>query len=344
MFSVAAAILRSLVLPAGTTSGTRIVLDGVNGRISIFDSTDVEIIRLDSLTGWIVAGDIAGSGDRAIVDGADGTVTVTDSSGKEIMLDPSAAGYPTIYFNRGGYGSWVSAPTNGEVEVSADPADGSRTRLRVAPTTSTLAYLDSSDVVQGGYIVVDADEGTISTVSGGVYQTYVKTTDTAIEVYGDIAHSSGSGMAEMNVPACRVKRTSTQSFSHATVTTVLFNSEVFDTESLHDTVTNSSRITASRDGIYHVGVHGLMQSGSDYTRMYAIIKVNGTEIARQDQYPNGATMFAPAFSLTTSWLATTGDYFEVDILQANSATAARNLVVNAGQSPHFWATYQGTGG
>ncbi len=35
-----AAILRSLVLPAGATSGTRIVLDGVNGIISVYDAND----------------------------------------------------------------------------------------------------------------------------------------------------------------------------------------------------------------------------------------------------------------------------------------------------------------
>ena len=35
-----AAILRSLFLPAGATSGTRIVLDGVNGVISVYDAND----------------------------------------------------------------------------------------------------------------------------------------------------------------------------------------------------------------------------------------------------------------------------------------------------------------
>lgn len=41
------AALRSLVLPYGTTSGQRIVLDGVNGRIDIYDVNNDLLLRLD---------------------------------------------------------------------------------------------------------------------------------------------------------------------------------------------------------------------------------------------------------------------------------------------------------
>jgi hypothetical protein len=41
------AALRSLVLPYGTTSGQRIVLDGVNGRIDIYDVNNDLLMRLD---------------------------------------------------------------------------------------------------------------------------------------------------------------------------------------------------------------------------------------------------------------------------------------------------------
>lgn len=41
------AALRTLVLPYGRTSGTRIILDGVNGRIDVYDSADDLITRID---------------------------------------------------------------------------------------------------------------------------------------------------------------------------------------------------------------------------------------------------------------------------------------------------------
>lgn len=49
------AALRSLVLPYGTTSGTRLVLDGVNGRIVIYNAANQAILTMDSATGAITA-------------------------------------------------------------------------------------------------------------------------------------------------------------------------------------------------------------------------------------------------------------------------------------------------
>lgn len=69
MYSIMAA-LRSLTLPYGTTTGTRIVLDGVNGRISLFDALNNEVIREDSATQTIAAGDADGTGARVVLDGA----------------------------------------------------------------------------------------------------------------------------------------------------------------------------------------------------------------------------------------------------------------------------------
>jgi hypothetical protein len=49
------AALRSLVLPFGATSGPRIVLDGVNGRIQIFNAANTLIEQLDA-AGFVVMG------------------------------------------------------------------------------------------------------------------------------------------------------------------------------------------------------------------------------------------------------------------------------------------------
>ncbi len=49
------AALRNLVLPYGTTTGTRIVLDGVNGKIVIYNASNQAILTMDSATGAITA-------------------------------------------------------------------------------------------------------------------------------------------------------------------------------------------------------------------------------------------------------------------------------------------------
>lgn len=46
------AALRTLTLPWGRTSGKRLVLDGVNGRILVYNASDVETGRVDADTGF----------------------------------------------------------------------------------------------------------------------------------------------------------------------------------------------------------------------------------------------------------------------------------------------------
>ncbi len=50
------AALRSLVLPFGATSGARIVLDGVNGRIEVYNTSGVLVGTLDGVNGFQFTG------------------------------------------------------------------------------------------------------------------------------------------------------------------------------------------------------------------------------------------------------------------------------------------------
>jgi hypothetical protein len=72
-----AAILRSLVLPAGATSGQRIVLDGVNGLIDTFDTAGIKRIELGQTDGLRVftgdASEVVSGHLNAVVIGAGGT-------------------------------------------------------------------------------------------------------------------------------------------------------------------------------------------------------------------------------------------------------------------------------
>jgi hypothetical protein len=85
------AALRTLVLPFGTLTGTRIVLDGVNGRISLFDATDAEVIREDAATAAITVGSQT-TGSRIVMDGDDARLSAYDAGNAErVRLDAAAA-------------------------------------------------------------------------------------------------------------------------------------------------------------------------------------------------------------------------------------------------------------
>lgn len=168
------AALRSLVLPYGATSGTRIILDGVNGRISLYDATDTEVIREDSATQLLTVGAMAG--DRAVLDGTDGSFSVIDTAGYSIVCDPSSAGYPTIYFNRGSNFGWINSPTAGEIEVSAEKSGSPRTRLRCSPSNAVMNYLDGSNVSQGGSLGLNSTDAYLGKSSAGSLTSYFSAT------------------------------------------------------------------------------------------------------------------------------------------------------------------------
>jgi len=145
-------------------------------------------------------------------------------------------------------------------------------------------------------------------------------------------------------PACRVYNSANLSIVNTTVTTVTYDSERWDTDTMHSTSSNTSRITFTTAGLYLVGFHGRLDSGTDYSRAYADIYLNGaTVIARYDRRATTNDVRDPAMEVVTKYKFAAADYVEARVLQTNGAAAARNLVTAANESPEFWAVRVGSG-
>ena len=79
------------------------------------------------------------------------------------------------------------------------------------------------------------------------------------------------GIGNSKIPAVRAYRTATQSLTNSTWTSIALTSESFDTEDLHDTATNNSRVTIKTPGIYQITGHlyfGANTTGSRQARIY----------------------------------------------------------------------------
>lgn len=126
-------------------------------------------------------------------------------------------------------------------------------------------------------------------------------------------------------PRCSVKKTGSQTISNATFTTVTFDSELFDTASMHDTSTNNSRITipTGYSGYYLFNLSLAWASsfgtGSPYApvRIILILYKNGVslrELYDSDYGSTGSTdPTMPGMSAIVS--ASSGDYFEIQAYQ-----------------------------
>lgn len=149
--------------------------------------------------------------------------------------------------------------------------------------------------------------------------------------------------SDVAVQACRVTRGAALSVASGTgLTTVAFTSEEYDTDGMHDTVTNNSRITIQTAGFYILGFNGTFAAAATYQRVFARLLVNATlEIAR-DQKPGTGLSFSGVLGITTAYRFVVGDYIEVQVSQSDSGAAARNLEANPDYSPEFWAARLGS--
>jgi hypothetical protein len=154
------------------------------------------------------------------------------------------------------------------------------------------------------------------------------------------------GMAWQIQPAARIYN-STNLTSVSSWSTLTFDSERFDTDGLHSTVTNTSRLTIpdGGDGLYLIGgnlkfVLSALNGSSYVSRISLRILLNGsTLIARNGTfYTVSAAAVSGVCDIITAYYLVAGDYVE---LQRYASTSFPYGILNASAySPEFWAIWQ----
>lgn len=145
--------------------------------------------------------------------------------------------------------------------------------------------------------------------------------------------------ADVVVQGCRLTHSTGQTIAHGTTpVTVAFDTEVFDYDGMHSNVTNNSRITVNTAGVYVVGFAGSLAADTDYTRVFGIIRVNGTiEIARTQLAGVQGGSFQQLISLQTVDQFDAGDYLEAQVIELETGAQSHSLEVIADRSPIFYA-------
>jgi hypothetical protein len=86
------------------------------------------------------------------------------------------------------------------------------------------------------------------------------------------------------VPRCRLRHSTTQAVSTASATPIAFNTEDIDTDTMHDTVTNNTRITFKAAGDYVVMASAEFAPNATGQRQISI-KLNNTTYIALDNTP-----------------------------------------------------------
>ena len=136
---------------------------------------------------------------------------------------------------------------------------------------------------------------------------------------------------------CRVRDASSQSISDSTVTPVDFDTEDFDTDAMHDTVTNNSRITVNTAGVYAVGAHMRWATNATGNRRVQI-RLNGGANLLVIDIRAAVSGTNTDQGVTTIYDFAEDDYIEVEVAQDSGGP----LNILGGDTAFaFWAVRQG---
>lgn len=166
-------------------------------------------------------------------------------------------------------------------------------------------------------------EGSVpSTPASTKWRAYFKTT--GMFVVDDVGTETGP-LGAAGVPTfvgARAYNSTTQSVNSASLTAITLDSEDFDTNSIHDTGSNTSRLTASHTGYWLVRGSTTIAAGGSSAQKSIMLSKTGTLVRGSSVNVENNTALRLVTVAVVSLTAST-DYMEMKVYQATGS--ARNV-------------------
>lgn len=187
----------------------------------------------------------------------------------------------------------------GTLDLSAILQINSSTQVFVPPKMTTTER-DALGTVLQGSIIYNTTTASLQSYDGASWVSYVP-------VNADEA-------------SCRVHHSTTQAAADNTLTTLVWNTEDYDTNGLHSILANTSRITFATAGKYLFASTVRFSTSIGSGRQARIdVLLNGTTvIASQSCAATGSD--APNLNVCDSYAFISGDYIEIQVFH-NSGTS-----------------------
>lgn len=133
------------------------------------------------------------------------------------------------------------------------------------------------------------------------------------------------------LPAAHVHHSVAQSIANDITTTLAFDSERFDTDTIHDLATNNTRLTCRTAGKYLAAGSAEFDANVTGERRISIVMNGAITLVLSSQLAvNGPTRLG---TVTPIVQLAVGDYLEMRVYQ--SSGAALNVAVGAQYTPEF---------
>jgi hypothetical protein len=132
-------------------------------------------------------------------------------------------------------------------------------------------------------------------------------------------------------PAARVFHSAAQTLTTSVALPLAFDSERFDTDNIHDTVTNNSRLTCRTAGKYQITANAQWPANGTGIRILQI-RINGGTVIATTRVAGNAT-YGNELNLSALWDMAVNDY--VDVLAFQDSGGNLNVAASASFSPEF---------
>lgn len=151
-------------------------------------------------------------------------------------------------------------------------------------------------------------------------------------VNADVSASAAIDVTKMaSAPRARVYHSVDQAIADATLTVLAFNTEFYDTDVIHDTATNNSRLTCKTAGTYAIKANvSFASNATGYRRIQLLL--NGATIIAVDSCP-AVSGSSTEMSISCDYALAVNDYVEVRVYQ--TSTTSLNALALGNYSPQF---------
>lgn len=139
-----------------------------------------------------------------------------------------------------------------------------------------------------------------------------------------------AGSAGSDISA-RVYNSAAITISNATDTALTFNSERFDTDTIHSTVSNTGHLTATTAGVYVISATIEFAANATGQRT-AWLRLNGATLIASLTFTAGAAD-GHAIAITTIYKLAATDYVEIGVYQDSGGNL--DVISGANKSPEF---------
>lgn len=195
----------------------------------------------------------------------------------------------------------------------------------VGPIATVAGYNPSGELRT---IELDADDNLLITLLGGAANQILASDGTKFEA-ADLATLIVSEWFK----GANVYNSGNISIPHNTWTLLTFDTELWDTDTIHSTVSNTSRLTCKTAGKYRIIGYFTFAPSAGGARRGGLIYYNGTTIVGYDEKFGGNAALYPSLLPTTELELAVDDY--VDLYAFQDSGGALVVGANASYSPYF---------